>query len=155
MADEVKFPNVRLIDVLLRDPLAENTRRERTRLLLSSVGALVVAKAGIIPTKIESLGVTFTASNQRAIVVLFGVVVAYFLLAFLIYGLFDIMLAIEMGGRANLSEKAAMKKYPDVPYYGGVVRSMKLMFLLRALLFELGLPVAVGVYAIFALIVVR
>ena len=103
-------------EILLQDPLSRVTRQERTRLLLSSFVAVVIAKAGIIPTKIESIGVEFSSSNRASIVVLAGVVVAYFLLAFLIYGLFDIWLAIVRGGQANVKDIARMReKEPDIP----------------------------------------
>jgi hypothetical protein len=164
------------LELLLRDPLAEVTRRERTHLLLSSLVAVVVSKAGILPTKIESLGIEFTSSNRHAIIVLIGVVVGYFLLAFIIYGFLDIYFVFSSAKEAdvdelskqvqlerdrespedNLSEKELLRRirrriqsrraeYP-------ISRAPSAMFWVRAVLFECGLPVVAGCYAIYSLI---
>jgi hypothetical protein len=143
------------VEILLQDPLSKVARQERTRLLVSSFVALVIAKAGIIPTKIEALGVEFSSSNRTAIMVLAGVVVAYFLLTFVIYGLFDISLVIFRGGRANVRAIArSQKQHPDGPAYRVGV-PFKVWFLFRALILEFGLPVAAGIYSIIGLIHVR
>lgn len=146
---------VRFVQILLQDPLSRTSRQERSRLLLASLSALVVAKAGIIPTKIAALGLEFTPSNRKAMIVLIGIVVLYFLIAFATYAFFDIILAISTGGEANTREIAESKqRYPNIQF-GGVAPSTRRLFLFRAVLFEFGLPVVVAIYAIACLLLTK
>jgi hypothetical protein len=166
------------IELLLRDPLDEVTRRERTHLLLSSLVAVVVSKAGILPTKIESLGIEFTSSNRHAIIVLLGVVVGYFLLAFIVYGFFDIYFVFSSRREANAEElsklveeelaardRRSLDRVSEMELRHQIRRRMQrrreeypssraplAMFWWRAVLFEWGLPVFAGGYAILSLI---
>jgi hypothetical protein len=73
----------------LRDPLSENTRKERRFLLLVSFIAVAVAQIGLIPTKIEALGIAVEKTDQKALLLLLTVLVAYFLITFIIYATMD------------------------------------------------------------------
>jgi hypothetical protein len=42
-------------EILLEDPLGKITRQERTRLLVSSLIGIIVAKAKVVPTEITAL----------------------------------------------------------------------------------------------------
>ena len=66
-------------DVLLHDPLSEVTRRERRMLLACTLLGVGVVKTGLVPTKIEALGVEFDKTNQQALLFLLALVVGYFL----------------------------------------------------------------------------
>jgi hypothetical protein len=151
VADDPTFDDLlRKERLLLQDPLSKVSRQERTRLLLSSMCGLVVAKAGIIPNKVESLGIEFTSSNRKAMAVLLAVVVLYFLLAFVIYSFFDILLAFLGAGAANTQYVSEFKKkYPGET--SDRTLTTRVLFLLRASLFEFGLPVTVGIYAVVCL----
>jgi hypothetical protein len=76
-------------EVLLQDALTATTRRMRTSLLVSSALGLIMAKTGLIPSRIVDLGIEFTATHKASLVliVLFGVV--YFFVAFLLYAASD------------------------------------------------------------------
>jgi hypothetical protein len=74
---------------LLGDPLREVTRKERRALLAVSIPALIVAKTGILPGKIESIGIEFPVTGKPALLLIFAGVVAYFLLVFIIYAVSD------------------------------------------------------------------
>lgn len=74
---------------LLGDPLKEVTRKERRALLAVSVAALTIAKAGIFPVKIESIGIEFSAANKPVLLYIILGVVVYFLVAFAVYATSD------------------------------------------------------------------
>lgn len=73
------------VELRLRDPLSQVTRRERRNLL--GVGTLVlgIALTGLVPTKIPAFGIDFTLADQHRFLGLLAAVVGYFLAAFVIY----------------------------------------------------------------------
>jgi hypothetical protein len=151
MGDPTFDDVIRTDQLLLQDPLSKVSRQERTRLLVSSVCGLIVAKAGILPNKIESLGIEFSTSNRKAMIIILGFVVLYFLLAFVIYGFFDILLAFVAAGYANVREIGRLEsKFPGERF--GRSRTTKVLFLFRAGLFEFLLPISVGTYSLVSLI---
>ncbi len=76
-------------DVKLTNPLSEITRKERKFLLLFNVIGLLIIYAGIIPTKINALGITFESNDKKAIIRVFSFIIIYFLTAFVIYAWSD------------------------------------------------------------------
>lgn len=82
MTDNVK-------DILLDDPLSTETRSKRRVLLGVSLMGIAMAKAGLIPKKINALGVELESGNQGALLYLVAAVIIYFFVAFLIYGASD------------------------------------------------------------------
>lgn len=74
---------------LLDDPLRDVTRKERRALLAVSIVALVVAKTGILPGKIASIGIEVSSADKPALLFIFAGVIAYLLLAFMIYAASD------------------------------------------------------------------
>lgn len=77
------------VEVSLRDPLSDITRKERKFLLGICAIAITIVKTGLIPTKISALGVDFSPLDQKSILVILTIIVAYFLAAFLIYAVSD------------------------------------------------------------------
>lgn len=73
----------------LGDPLGEITRKERRNLLIAGTVGVLVAEAGLVPSKISALGIDLSAPAQDAFVMLVGLVIVYFLCAFFIYGVSD------------------------------------------------------------------
>lgn len=69
----------------LREPFNETTRKTRRNLLAASVLGVVIAKVGLIPSKISAFGIDFTAANQQSLVLLLAFAIAYFGLAFIVY----------------------------------------------------------------------
>ena len=84
MSDNLPTPSDYLVD-----PLSDISRRERRNLLASSVVGLLAARADLVPTRVSALGVDFGLIEQRAYVWVLCAVIAYFLLAFIAYGLSD------------------------------------------------------------------
>ncbi len=81
--------SLRPVPALLSDPLGDVARKERRSLLGISAIAILVASTGLVPEKIENLGITFAATERRALLwVSLGVVVYYFA-AFVIYAWSD------------------------------------------------------------------
>lgn len=80
--------NANLSD-FLTDPLSEVTRKERRNLLLASTAGVLVAKMGLIPARISVLGVEFSPPAQQAFISLMSLIVGYFILAFVFYGMAD------------------------------------------------------------------
>ena len=76
-------------DVLLDDPLSNETRKERRLLLGVSLLGIAMVKAGIVPKKISALGIDLELANQRALLYLVSFVTVYFILAFSIYAASD------------------------------------------------------------------
>lgn len=77
------------VEVLLRDQLTDVTRKERKFLLGVCAIAITIVKTGLVPTKISALGVDFSPADQKSILVILSIIVAYFLAAFLIYAVSD------------------------------------------------------------------
>lgn len=76
-------------DILVSDPLTDVTRKERRTMLGTAAVGIGVAKTRLVPTKIESLGITFSAPNQKAFLETILAVVIYFTVAFILYALCD------------------------------------------------------------------
>jgi hypothetical protein len=77
-------------DIRLRDPLSEVTRKERRLLLGISALGIVIVKSGLVPSKVEALGIQFTQTNQQALILALGAVIGYFLVAFVLYAASDL-----------------------------------------------------------------
>jgi len=74
---------------LLSDPLSEITRKERRNLLFATIAGIAIAAMNMVPTKLSALGIDFSPPAQYSFLLLVAVVVVYFLLAFVTYGLAD------------------------------------------------------------------
>lgn len=74
---------------LLGDPLKEVTRKERRTLLAFSSAALIVAKTGFMPGKIESIGIDFPLSDTPTLLLIFAGVIFYLLVTFVVYAASD------------------------------------------------------------------
>ncbi len=95
------------VEVFLKDPLAGTTRRMRSSLLGSCVLGVVIAKTGLVPSKIADLGIEFTADHRASLILIALFAVIYFLVAFLVYALSDFS-RWQLGVRSSLLRKAAI-----------------------------------------------
>ncbi len=77
--------------IILQDPLSELTRKERRALLTSAGLGILIVQADIIPSKITALGIDFTSTNQKVLLVGMAAVVAYFFVAFALYAWSDFL----------------------------------------------------------------
>lgn len=78
-------------EVAVSDPLSEVTRTERKLLLAVSALGILIVKTGLVPSKISALGIEFAQTDQRALLRAIGAIVLYFLFAFLVYAISDLM----------------------------------------------------------------
>lgn len=78
-------------EIRLQDPLSAVTRAERKTLLGVSTLGIVIARSGLVPSRISALGIEFDRADQSAILQLLAAVVAYFVIAFLVYGVSDLV----------------------------------------------------------------
>jgi hypothetical protein len=156
-------------DVLLGDPLAEVTRKERRILLGVSILAVAIVKTGLVPTKIEALGVEFEKTNQQALLSILAFVTLYFLAAFVIYAAADFLSwrrALRRARIESITDRLKQEREPEAssdayrrerseifertkdPFVS--FRLAQPVALLRAV-FEFLLPVVVGTYAMWLL----
>jgi hypothetical protein len=156
----------------LRDALSDVTRKKRHFLLGTSLIGVTLIKTGLVPSKISGLGIEFKGTDQRALLVIIAFIILYFLAAFIIYAISDFIawrIAIN-----NQGIKAAVSDYEDSlhshfphpdsidgeieSYRSNLQKKYRIYFTLvtpasivRAL-FDFGLPIVVGLYALFLLI---
>ncbi len=79
-----------VIDPIVSDPLTDVTRAERRSLLLLSLAAVIVAQAGLIPSRIPAVEIELHASDRLALLYVLVVVLFYYLFAFYIYSRSDL-----------------------------------------------------------------
>ncbi|WP_180132200.1 hypothetical protein [Rhodoferax sp. BLA1] len=85
----------------LEDALSPSTRAKRRLLLVASTISLVIILLGILPTKIEALGIVFESSKRRDLLILLAAVNLYALIGFLLYAWADIHLQARIQSNAN------------------------------------------------------
>lgn len=69
----------------LRGPLNETTRKARRNLLAAAVVGVVIAKVGLVSTKISAFGVDFTSANQESLLLLLACAIVCFGVTFVVY----------------------------------------------------------------------
>lgn len=79
-----------LSNTALFDPLSPVTRAERKLLLMISLLCLGLTWADLLPTRIEALGIEVTPADRVNIVMLLGLTLLYFLVAFVSYAAPDL-----------------------------------------------------------------
>jgi len=80
-----------VVDIRLKDALAPETRSARKALLAASFVGVAVAKVGIVPTKLSTLGLEFEKFHQKGFVLLIAILSVYFLASFFVYALSDFL----------------------------------------------------------------
>jgi len=91
----------RPVEAMLRDPLSEVGRKERRSLLAVSMVAILVGHTGLVPVKIENLGITFSTPERDALLWVAMAVVFYYAVAFIVYAFNDglaFLHTIHLGG---------------------------------------------------------
>ena len=71
------------------DPLREETRKVRKTLLVWCLAAIAITLGRLFPSEISALGMKVTATSHAVLLALMAAVVAYHLVAFLIYAAAD------------------------------------------------------------------
>jgi hypothetical protein len=169
------------IEVRVRDPLRDLTRKERRNLLGVSIVSIGIVKTGLVPTEISSLGIKFGPFEQSALLKVLAACVGYFLVAFVVYAVTDwlaarwaLHLAIEAGLTGELDEtekdlkdrvaalqtseaaaKALQARTELLAYVRRTARHITAattpILIVRNIL-DFAIPVGVGTYALAALI---
>ncbi len=151
--------------VTLNDPLSMVTRRERKFLLVSSITGITIVKTGFIPTKISALGIEFAKTDQNSLLFVLGLIILYFLIAFLIYGTSDFLIwrltySSALQDAMINKWKSDVEKTPVMEMSGYIAKYLSRGFLSRVTLhltqivswlrvvFEFILPIFLGIYAI-------
>jgi hypothetical protein len=78
-------------EVLVRDPLSPVTRRERLFLLAVRAVGIFVEYTGLVPTRVSPLGIELGRTNQNALLYVHALIIAYFLVAFVVYAAADFL----------------------------------------------------------------
>jgi hypothetical protein len=133
---------------------------------------IALIKAGLVPSKISGLGIEFQSANQQALLSIVAIVIAYFLVAFIIYAASD-YLAWRLAINKQLIEKILSDYEKDLlglfPQPGTTDENIeqfkldlykKFRFSFKLItatsifrvLFDFGLPIAVGCYAFLLII---
>lgn len=71
-------------------PLCDATHKTRSKLLVASATGLVIFYTGLVPEKIEGLGVTFSLGQQNAMVLCLLGLIVFLLISFLISAISDV-----------------------------------------------------------------
>lgn len=157
--------NSNIEEIHLKDPLSQVTRNERRNLLGASAIGIVIVKTGLIPSKISALGIEFTQTDRRSLLLAIAAIVGYFLLAFLVYASSDLLAwrvsfqkalldsLLSPSQDTDISEDELRKRMKTI---GPNLRSFwfemaKPISFVRAI-FEFVVPILIGGYAIYMLI---
>jgi hypothetical protein len=169
-------------DLRLGDPLSDVTRKTRLYLLGASTVGVTIVFTGLVPSEIRALGITFARADRRSLLFILSLVIAYFLMAFIIYAASDflewrsrlraatlgqmverelgmIMGEGQMEDQAPFAERERQARFAIQRQIEGDLRSGSLM-LFRFTgavsflrgLFEFGLPVLYGIIAVVVLL---
>jgi hypothetical protein len=149
--------------VLLEDPLSEVARKERRTLLAVATAGYLVTKTGLVPTQIQTLGITFTASEQKTLLSVFALVVVYFVVAFILYAATDALAwawaiyiakrqlweEVETGMAARASGEPTSPR-PEHPRF--LYRNLIPVVAFLRGLWDFAVPVAIGIYVAYLLL---
>jgi hypothetical protein len=78
-------------DAMIKDPLSDPTRRVRKNLLGTSLVGLAMVYMNLFPSQISALGISFSTTDQRVLLLLIGSVTSYLLIGFTLYGFADFL----------------------------------------------------------------
>lgn len=153
------------MEIRVRDPLSEVTRKERKALLAASLVGLFIAKTGLLPVEVSALGVKFDLSDQRAILGVLALITAYFIIGFALYAASDFLtwyLTFRLTEREfrerrlRMTEEKANRERDsrmssDLVSFSNISLFAHPVSALRAA-FEFLLPVVFGIYAVAVLL---
>lgn len=129
--------------VKLEDPLSISTRGKRRLLLVASTIAFAVIQLGLLPTKIEALGIAFEGKNRNDFLFILFAINAYAWLGFVLYAWADFLFQVRLQRNAVTGNIDAFMK-------GRAKFSELLNYPLR-LLFDFVAPLGFGTYVMFKL----
>lgn len=92
----------------VKDHLSDETRRARKSLIVFSLAAIIIVMTGLVPEKIESMGIVFSKTDQNRMLLLLGLAIIYLSVSFSIYAFADFIIlevAIIKNFKQELKEK--------------------------------------------------
>jgi hypothetical protein len=170
MFKKVSWYNSPDLKLFLQDPISAGTRRERTCLLLAATVGIFFAHTGLVPQEISVLGIKFAAKERLAWWLILALIVFYFLFAFGLYCVTDYVSWLRTARDdlfrqeyARLSPPHTAPTKPTLGTHAAVAEKVgdqyaTPRFLIESRLwnircaFDLLLPVAIGIYAMAALL---
>jgi len=149
------------LEILVRDPLSRVTRAERRTLLGVSAIGLVIARSGLVPSRISALGIEFDRADQSALLGMLAAVVTYFLIAFLVYAFSDFV-AWRLAFRSaavRMSQAYRKRSEADIADEQELLDDLSGRWSQRASflaivtrgMFEFVVPIVIGIVAVYAL----
>ncbi|HXO42148.1 MAG TPA: hypothetical protein VN999_11895 [Thermoanaerobaculia bacterium] len=79
-----------MTDAVATDPLSKVSRGERKALLGSTLISIAIAKGGLIPSEIPSLGIKVPPPQRLSLLYLLSGILTFYILAFWVYGRADL-----------------------------------------------------------------
>lgn len=129
--------------VKLEDPLSVSTRGKRRLLLGASIVAFAVIQLGLLPTKIEALGIAFEGKNRNDFLfILFGINM-YAWIGFVLYAWADFLFQVRLQHNAVTGHIDAFMK--------GKARFSELLNYPLRFLFDFVAPLLFGTYVLLKL----
>ena len=148
----------------ISDSLSQISRKERRSLLVASATSLLFSRAGIVPIKIDVLGIELSQPDQKYLTLIILMVVLYFSLAFFIYGTADVLVWVQNRvdyQNAIHSEPSNWNHEKDAPteeahyieiysycWYKPIINSVAF----GRVIFDFLLPLIFGLYAAYSLL---
>jgi hypothetical protein len=110
--------------IILKDPLSELARKERRALLTTAGIGILIVQADIVPSKISALGIDFTSTNQKTLLIGMAAVVMYLLVAFALYAWSDFL-----AWRLSIAQSAldAIQDFQSQPNLQDIVESERVI----------------------------
>jgi hypothetical protein len=150
---------------VLNGSLSEITHKKRRNLLLASTVSIVSGTVDMVPTKLNALGIGFFPSAfQGSLLFLMATIIAYFILAFIRYGLADFFIWRKNYQNYLITLKRATQNwsYEDQSDYEELHQNISrvewlynwyvpIAFL--KLTFEFAVPLIAGVFAVCILLI--
>jgi len=134
---------------LLSDPLSRETRNERKSLLAVSALGIVVVKTGLVPSRITALGIEFSPADKIMLLRVIAAIVAYFILAFVVYAWAD-YLAWQTTFRVLILARMRERLIRgNLAYVRGLPRENASLI---RMVFEFVFPIAIAIYGIVLLL---
>lgn len=153
--------NKSVAEVRVQDPLREITRKERKFLLFASIIGLTISKVGIVPETIAMFGITISDANQSSFLTIISLVISYFVVGFIIYGISDfITWRIEIN-KVRLDGSSPAEVVKEQSEYDSQFETYdhlyRLVYFSRPAsvirgMFEFILPIIIGIYTIYSLV---
>lgn len=129
--------------VKLEDPLSISTRGKRRLLLVTSTIAFAVIQLGLLPTKIEALGIAFEGKNRNDFLFILFAINAYAWVGFVLYAWADFLFQVRL-------QRNAVTGHLDAFMKGKAKFSEMLNYPLR-FFFDIVAPLGFGTYVLLKL----